>query len=180
MGFCSSCGTALKPGAKFCSGCGTAIGEFAASSLHAPTSPHSSRLGQSIRVAAIAVAVALVLGLGGVGVWQSDLVERYGGSAGEIQPSSDELAAIASCVAPYKAALMMQRDGGDMTEPDLQRQARADCAAMSQEQRAVYGEATAVGTPSRGNPDPGEDQIARLDITTISHPFSDSSCIFPT
>jgi hypothetical protein len=73
---------------------------------------------------------------------------------------------------------MMLQDGGDLTEAELERQAQVDCAAMTSEQRAVYGQGTAPGSDSQGEPENGTSQVARLDITPISYPFSGSSCVF--
>lgn len=175
MVFCGSCGAALKPGAKFCAACGTAAGQIAATDgLLPPTRGPAP----SMRVGAIAVAVALVFGLGSFGLWKSGLVGPGSESAGNAEPSADELAEIAGCISGYKAALMMQQDGGDLTEDDLKRQAQADCAAMTSQERAAYGQGAASDSAAQGEPEMGTGQVARLDITPISYPFSGASCVF--
>jgi hypothetical protein len=96
-------------------------------------------------MAGAAAIVVAVLG-GGVLVWQSGVLGRLTGTTEASDQAASGLADIANCVGPYKSALMMEQDDGDLTEADLEQRAQADCAAMTPEQRAAY-----VGTATAGS-----------------------------
>jgi hypothetical protein len=88
-------------------------------------------------MAGAAAIVVAVLG-GGVLVWQSGVLGRLTGTTDASDQAASDLADIANCVGPYTSALMMEQDGAGLTEADLEQRAKADCAAMTPEQRAAY------------------------------------------
>jgi hypothetical protein len=150
MAFCHSCGAALKLQAKFCSGCGVANAQAVSIRLHPPAAQKSTSPKNDMRTAAIIGGAVVALGLGGISAWNFGLFERPGDDGGTPELSEADLAAISNCVGPYKSALMMQMDAGDITEADLERRARADCSAMTPEQRANYGQGAAAAAQMEG------------------------------
>jgi hypothetical protein len=177
MAFCKSCGAALKPEARFCHACGEPAAQTLQPVMPEPPISSSAQSRQGMGMAGIAAVAAVLIG-GGVLVWQSGVLSRLGGATGAPDPSVTGLADIAECVGPYKAALMMEQDGGNLTEADLERRAQADCAAMTPEQRAIYGQGAPPGIATQDGADTSRELLARLDLTTITYPFSGASCVY--
>lgn len=110
----------------------------AVSTPHAPVAALPPDAAQRMPVVASIAVVALILGVGGFAAVKNGALGNGSDDSGKPKQTSAELAEISNCAGPYKAALMMQQDSGDLTETDLQRQAHLDCTAMTPAQRAVY------------------------------------------